>query len=326
MEKPVVSVVIPTYNRRHRLALVLEALGAQTFSSEQIEAVVVDDGSTDDTVAWLKRASLPFQVRLESQANSGPASARNRGIEQATADLVLFLDDDVVPDPGLVEAHLESHSQAPGDVVVLGTLSSLPEYKQPWVTWEQVQLEKQYQAMLRGDYAPTFRQFWTGNASVKRSRLLEAGLFDTSLKRGEDVELGRRLADSGVGYVFNVKARGLHHAERSLKSFCHAHASYGEMEVSMFAASPEGADQVLAGNWRRLHPLQRSTLAALLVSPKAVNAAASAICFYLESPLAARAPRINRAACSLLANVLYWDSSKRTLGSERFDRLRRASD
>lgn len=323
MEKPVVSVVIPTYNRRRRLALVLDALATQTFLPERMEVVVVDDGSTDDTTTWLGRTSFPFQLRPETQGNAGPAAARNRGIERAQGEFVLFLDDDVVPDPGLVEAHLASHRETNGDVVVLGTLSSLDHYKQPWVAWEQVQLEKQYAAMLRGDYAPTFRQFWTGNASVRRARLLEAGLFDTSLKRGEDVELGRRLADAGVGYVFNAQARGLHHAERSLKSFCHAHTSYGEMEVKMFEASPDGADRVLAGNWHRLHPAQRSALKVLLATSNGANLAAKFLCTYLESPVAPRAPGLNRAVCSLLANVLYWDSSKRTLGSSRFDRLRR---
>lgn len=316
------SVVIPTYNRRQRLGLVLGALSAQTFPPERMEVVVVDDGSTDDTMHWCRGSTFPFRLRVESQSNSGPATARNRGVERALGDLVLFLDDDVVPDPGLVAAHLQSHSEAAGDVVVLGTLSSLPEYKQPWVTWEQVQLEKQYEAMVRGDYVPTFRQFWTGNASVKRARLMEAGLFDTSLRRGEDVELGRRLAEAGVGYVFNVRARGLHHAERSLTSFCHAHGSYGEMEVSMFEAAPEGADKILAGNWHRLHRLQRSVLAALLASPTATSSATKLICSYLESPWAERAPRLNLAACSFLANVLYWESSKRTLGSERFERVR----
>lgn len=321
MEKPIVSVVIPTYNRRQRLALVLEAIGAQTVPAEKIEVVVVDDGSTDDTSAWLAEATFPFRLRFEAQANSGPAAARNRGVRAAQAELILFLDDDVVPDPALIEAHRESHADAAGDVVVLGTLSSLPEYKQPWVAWEQIQLEKQYAAMVRGDYAPTFRQFWTGNASVSRARLLEAGLFDTSLKRGEDVELGRRLAAAGVGYVFNVRARGLHHAERSLKSFCSAHASYGEMEVNLFDAAPEGADRYLAGNWHRLHPAQRAVLTALLVHSTVASSAAKTICAYLESGVARRTPRFNRAACSLLANVLYWDSSKRTLGPDRFRRL-----
>lgn len=322
MEKPSVSVVIPTYNRRPRLARVLSALAAQTFPPERIEVVVVDDGSTDDTVEWLESASFPFSLRVESQANSGPAAARNRGVQAASSDWILFLDDDVVPDPLLVQAHMENHEKAEGDVVVLGTLSSLPSYSQPWVAWEQVQLEKQYAAMVRGDYQPTYRQFWTGNASVRRSRLLEAGLFDVTLKRGEDVELGRRLADAGVGYVFDPRAKGLHHAERTLKSFCHAHATYGEMEVSMFDGSPEGAEEMLAGNWHRLHPLQRSALSCLLVRPEAAELASKLLCRYLESKAAGRVSKLDRAACSLLANVLYWNSSKRTLGPDRFARVR----
>ena len=322
MSAPRISVVIPTFNRRERLGRVLAALEKQTVPPSEFEVVVVDDGSTDDTGDWLGVQAFTFSLHYVQQANAGPARARNRGIESARGEMVLFLDDDVVPSSELIFEHLKEHERAGRPVVVLGTLSSLPDYAQPWVAWEQVQVEKQYQAMERGDYAPTFRQFWTGNASVARANLLEAGLFDVSLKRGEDVELGRRMADRGVGYVFNPRARGLHHAERSLASFCHAHSSYGEMEVQMLDGLPdEGAEPVLAGNWKRLHPLQRAVLRVLLVAPAVGAATLGAIKIFLGLSLSRRLSKVARGACSLLANGLYWQASLRTLGPERARRV-----
>jgi hypothetical protein len=173
--------------------------------------------------------------------------------------------------------------------------------------------------MQRGDYTPTFRQFWTGNASVRRSRLLEAGLFDVSLKRGEDVDLGFRLAQLGVQYQFSPEARGLHYAERSLESFCRAHASYGEMEVTLFARDASGADEILRGNWNRMKSVQTAVLARATANEASFRALAVGLQAALSSgfigivPLSAR-----NAACSLLANLMFWRSCRLTVGENRF--------
>ena len=211
--QPRISVVVPTYNRRSRLARVLGGLDRQTVPAETFELVIVDDGSTDDTRAWLEQnRARAYAVKVVSQKNGGPSRARNRGVEEASGELVLFIDDDVEPTPALLEEHLKMHDAEP-NVVVMGPLASLDHYAQPWVKWEQEKLEAQYAAMLRGDYAPTFRQFWTGNASVARAQLLAAGGFNTEYTRAEDIELGRRLHERGLGFRFNPVARGLHYVE-----------------------------------------------------------------------------------------------------------------
>jgi GT2 family glycosyltransferase len=320
MQPWAVSVVIPTHNRRERLTRVLSALEQQATPLIDMQVVVVDDGSTDDTSAWLAQAQFPFEMISIRQANAGPAAARNAGILAAEKEFILFLDDDVVPEPDLVHQHAKVHLEATRDLVVLGTMASLPHYSQPWVDWEQVQLEKQYRAMERGEFAPTFRQFWTGNASVRRSRLIEAGLFNVALRRGEDVDLGRRLQGLGLEYVFNPKARGLHHAERTLASFCKAHSAYGEMEVALFHSEPKGVEYTLAGNWHRLHPAQRRMLGVLLSTPPGSALARAGLAALLGSPLGSALPsKFRRAACSILANLLFWEASRRTLGADRFE-------
>ena len=109
----------------------------------------------------------------------------------------------------MLEEHARSHHEAGRDVVVLGPLLTPEGFEMaPWVRWEQEMLMKQYSAMLRGDWPATARQFYTGNASLRRSHILAAGGFDEGFRRAEDVELAYRLANNGLEFVFNIQAAG----------------------------------------------------------------------------------------------------------------------
>ncbi len=167
---PLISVVVPTFNRLLRLKRVLAALADQTVPGDRYEVIVVSDGSTDGTDEYL--ASAPYPIVVAVQPNAGPAAARNRGAELARAELILFVDDDVIASRDLVEQHLASHSAVGGpELVVIGPMLNPPDFKMSsWIRWEQAMLYKQYGAMERGLFKPTFRQFYTGNASLPRAR------------------------------------------------------------------------------------------------------------------------------------------------------------
>jgi GT2 family glycosyltransferase len=310
-----VSVVVPTYNRRLGLARTLSGLANQGALSAGLEVLVVVDGSPDDTAEWLRTATFPFTLRPILQQNQGPAAARNAGIRAATGSLILFVDDDTEPQPGLVAEHVAAHREA-DDLAVTGPLGSLPRYPQPWVAWEQRQVERQYQAMLRGEWAPTFRQFWTGNASVRREHLLAAGGFDTAYLRAEDVELALRLHRRGLRFRFRPSARVLHHVSRSLESWCRMHRAYGEAEPRIFGEE----DAFLTDNFGRLH---RAT--KLLVRATAGQAAAAPAARALRGALLAAeragTARGTHAVCSALANLLFWDALATALGREKFRTL-----
>lgn len=314
MASPVASIVIPTFNRRERLSRVLSALSRQTVSPDTFEVVVVDDGSSDGTTEWLQAQRHAFQIQAHRQANSGPARARNAGVSAARGKYLVFIDDDVEPAPGLLHEHLRSHE---GDRmrVVIGPLSSLPHYAQPWVAWEQAKLELQYAAMSRGDWQPTFRQFWTGNASLEREHVVAEGGFNVQLLRGEDIELGYRLHLRGLTFHFNAAAFGLHYAERSLASWMHAHESYGRMEADVFSRKgDEHAVMMLGENWQRLHPASRLLLKQTLGHPLRQAATKRAIRTWLEAEAAAGKPLLSSKLCSVLANLLYWQASFEAIG------------
>jgi GT2 family glycosyltransferase len=227
-----VSVVIPTFNRRHQLERTLVGLAAQTGIDHAVEVIVVSDGSTDGTDEWLRSGATPLPVSACFQTNAGPAAARNRGVHAAHAPLVLFLDDDVVPTPGLICTHLQHHRDLDDDLVVVGPMRTPDDVRlSPWVQWEQNKLYKQYDAMMRGDWQATPRQFYTANASLARRHLESSGGFDPTFRRAEDVELAYRLADAGLSFEFAPNAVVLHYAERSFDSWRANASAYGRNDV-----------------------------------------------------------------------------------------------
>jgi GT2 family glycosyltransferase len=224
--------VVPTYNRLGRLRQVIAAFERQTYPSDAYEVIVISDGSTDGTDAYLETLQSTIRLRWLTQANQGPAAARNAGVRSAVGEYIVFVDDDVVPEPRLLEEHARSHHEAGRDVVVLGPLLTPEGFEMaPWVRWEQEMLMKQYRAMLRGDWGATARQFYTGNASLRRSHILDAGGFDEGFRRAEDVELAYRLATNGLEFVFNINAAGMHFADRSYRAWLDAAYSYGRNDV-----------------------------------------------------------------------------------------------
>lgn len=237
---PFLSVVIPTYNRCTSLEITLAALRAQEPVPGGFEVVVVSDGSTDATAALLARwaaESLPFTLRPIRQDNAGPAKARNRGIQEASGTVVVFLDDDVEPLPGCLRAHALRH-QAEPKLVLIGPMSPDPkrQAQEPvWIAWEHAMLQKQYDSWKQGIWAAEEcgpHNFYTGNASVRREYLLAVGGFDEGFTRQEDVELAARLERvCGVYFRFDPTLEALHRPLRTFESWLRVPYAYGKLDV-----------------------------------------------------------------------------------------------
>ena len=99
--EPDVSVIIPAMNAAGTLPDCLLALRAQTMPRERFEVIVVDDGSTDSTAAVAEK----YRTRVIRLRNSGPAVARNRGVEAAKGNILVFTDADCAPEPSFLEAN-----------------------------------------------------------------------------------------------------------------------------------------------------------------------------------------------------------------------------
>ncbi|HSB86363.1 MAG TPA: glycosyltransferase [Ilumatobacteraceae bacterium] len=274
---PAISVVVPTFNRLARLKLVLDALSRQTVDGTRFEVIVVSDGSTDGTDEYLD-GETPLPIVHVRQDNAGPGAARNRGIQLARSRLVLFIDDDVVATPQLVERHLANHGES-DSTVVIGPMLNAPEFAySPWVAWEQAMLYKQYRAMRIGEYEATFRQFYTGNASVPAELVQRAGGFDTSFRRAEDIELSYRLDQLGARFVFDESAAGHHLAERSFDSWIAAAEAYGKNDVK-FARDHDQTWLMpsMAKEFRQRNAITQQLVKACLTRPKLAAVAARAM-------------------------------------------------
>jgi glycosyltransferase involved in cell wall biosynthesis len=203
------SVVIPTYNRLPILRQCLQALERQRLEAPLAgyEVVVVDDGSTDATVAWLEQAAAAGELphlRLIRQEHGGPAQGRNRGVEAAGGDVIVFIDSDLVVGPDFLLSHaraLEQDWRRSGNRLsfTYGAVINTADFHNP--TGERHKLRDL-----------SWAYFATGNVAIERSLLERAGLFDTAFRLygWEDLELGERLRALGVRLVRCPEAVGYH--------------------------------------------------------------------------------------------------------------------
>jgi glycosyltransferase involved in cell wall biosynthesis len=211
-----ISVVIPTYNRKPILEKCLMALERQTWLTSKTpdyEVVVVDDGSTDDTLSWLEtaKAALPH-VRLFCQNHLGPAAARNLGVEQAHGDLIIFIDSDLVVTETFLQAHLDGLTRG-FEAARLPSSASLLDA--PIFTYGRVINTANFEAPTQEPFKVTdfsAAYFATGNVAIARHWLEKVGLFDTrfQLYGWEDLELGVRLKQLGLQLIKCPDAVGYH--------------------------------------------------------------------------------------------------------------------
>jgi glycosyltransferase involved in cell wall biosynthesis len=213
---PTLSVVIPTRDRSETLEQTLKRLEGQIRETDT-ELLVVDDGSSDDTVdafhRWIKTHDI--NARLLRQPARGPAAARNAGIAAAKGTLLLFLGDDIYPAPGLLHRHLEHHRRYPDwHVALLGRVTWDPSLEvTPLMRWLEDGGPQFCYARIENPMNVPHTFFWTANLSVKHAFLESEGSFSEKFPFAafEDVELGVRLGKRGLVLHYEPHAVGYHH-------------------------------------------------------------------------------------------------------------------
>lgn len=192
------TVVVPTYNQADLLRECLRSLTQQSLPHDRYEVVVVDDGSTDGTQAVLAEFGPPVRS-IRFPANRGRSAARNVGIRDADATLVVLVDSDIVVRPDFLQSHLRTHRQAGPGILSRG----------PVIDVESIAFARKG-AVPR--LAPSPAYLTTANAAVEKTALLQAGLFDETFPGygWEDFELGFRLRRLGIRRVFCSQAVAFH--------------------------------------------------------------------------------------------------------------------
>jgi glycosyltransferase involved in cell wall biosynthesis len=187
MVDPAIAVVIPTHNRLGLLPRALASVLAQACP-EPFEVIVVDDGSTDGTSAYLAGLADPRLHVLRNEKPEGAAAARNHGLAAVRAPVTAFLDDDDELMPGFLAATLAAHRQGPvPDLCWTGVYYALPDGRSEIERWQRWAGSKRFVIRLAGCCGISFRT----------DRLRALGGFDPAFTISEDTDLFMRLVENG---------------------------------------------------------------------------------------------------------------------------------
>lgn len=202
------SLIIPTHNRSERLIAALESVIRQDLPAADWECVVVSNNSTDDTVARFGDFAARYpglNLRLVTEDGPGVSYARNRGIAETSAPLLVFIDDDERINPGFLRAYADFFDAHPDAVVAGGRI--IAEYVTGRPTWLSKYTEMPIANPM--DFGDAVRPFPAGrvpgggNMAFRRSAALRYGGFDPSLGR-----VGRMLIGGEENDFFERLMRG----------------------------------------------------------------------------------------------------------------------
>ncbi|ROR90132.1 glycosyltransferase [Nocardioides aurantiacus] len=206
--EPAHAVVIPTFQRRESVVAAVQALASQTVAPHEV--VVVVDGSDDGTAEALRGLDTPFPLQVVEQTNAGASRARNHGAEVSSAPLLLFLDDDMLAAPDLLEVLRRRH--AAGADAVLGHIPVAPASPPGFLLTGLDEWAQRRRDRLAAEGARlTAADLLTGQLSVRRAVFEELGGFDETFTAGgtfgnEDTDFGRRLFAGRHRIVFDADA------------------------------------------------------------------------------------------------------------------------
>jgi GT2 family glycosyltransferase len=194
-----ISVIIGTFNQRNILKNALESLFHQTLSPELYEIQLVDSSSNDGTDKMVEELQPTCRFDYLRVENRGKTAARNIGIKAAKGEIIFLTDADIVAEPKLLDEHLRAHAARKN------------------ASFEGMEVDtdgKSYiKARLRPHQKLKWAYFLTGNLSIWKETLVEAGLFDENFKGygWEDIELGYRLHQMKVPLFYLPSAVNYHH-------------------------------------------------------------------------------------------------------------------
>jgi GT2 family glycosyltransferase len=236
-----ISVVIPSFQRRDALQRLLRGLQRQTLEAARFEVVVGVDGSGDGTREMLETFQAPYRLRWVWQANAGRAAACNAAVRRAEGDLVVVLDDDMEPAAGLLDAHRREHAPGSRRCVMGAVPIAVEDSAPPHVRYVATKFNQHLARLARPDHRFVIRDFYSGNASLRREELLAVGLFDERFRAygNEDLELAHRLVANGVQLAFSAEALARQHFDKSLRELAKDETAKGRTAVLFAEQHPD---------------------------------------------------------------------------------------
>jgi glycosyltransferase involved in cell wall biosynthesis len=196
MTQPLISTIIPTYNRANLVCDAIDSVLGQTYP--HVEVVVVDDGSTDNTIEVLARYG--DKIRVIQQANAGPSAARNRGIQASNGEIIAFLDSDDLWLPAKLQRQAAILMRVDKSVpcCLCNAIMRYDDGEQRF--FDMALLKPRYDEGLWLNVAQVLSSrfvFFNQAVAIRREALDKAGLFDESLLFMEDHDMALRMAFIG---------------------------------------------------------------------------------------------------------------------------------
>jgi len=225
-----VSVVIPAYNAQQTIAEAVEQSVAQAKGPMEVEVVVVDDGSVDDTAKIAESAG----ATVIKQENAGPAAARNRGWKSATGQVICFTDSDCVPMSGWLENLLDGfRDRQVGAVAGSYEIANTGSWLAHWVHQEIMERHKRM--------PPFVRAFGSYNVAIPRYMLEATGGFDPKYRQasGEDNDLSYRIIKKGWRIAFRPQAKVAHHHPERVWKYLLEQYRHGFWRAKLYKAHPD---------------------------------------------------------------------------------------
>jgi len=204
---PLVSAVIPTYNRRDDVLIAVGTVVAQTYPAKAIEIIVVDDGGTDDTEAALARR-FGERIRYLRKPNGGVSSARNAGMTAATGAYIALLDSDDEWLPTKIARQVEFLEARPAFGMVITNVERMDGDRRGFEVFDRrTQIPEDGMVLHHVLRNPALAP---ASAMLRREVLDDVGGFDEGLRTAEDLEFHLRVALRWpIGVIDQVLTRAM---------------------------------------------------------------------------------------------------------------------
>jgi len=201
---PAVSVVIPTYRRGRVLLSTIDYLTQQASAEDEVLVIDQTEQHDSSTAKRLKALDEHGVIRWLRQRQPSVTGAMNKGLIEARREIVLFIDDDIKPEPGFLAAHRDAHRNGCGTLVAGRVI-------QPWE--EAASISARYVSPFSGVEPAWIVEFMGGNFSIRRRLAMELGGFDQNFVHVAyrfEAEFAHRFRAAGGQIYFEPRAC-LHH-------------------------------------------------------------------------------------------------------------------
>jgi glycosyltransferase involved in cell wall biosynthesis len=230
------SIIIPSFNRLEEIIELLESIQEMEFLKNRFEVIIVDDGSTDGTLEFLKKyqRKANFNFNYVFQKNLGPGAARNAGMSVAQGDFCIFVDSDcLIPKHWLIE--IDSNLKSQQAAAFGGPDSFHPNFSPLLKAINYSMTSFLSTGGLRGRQGKKLAKFYPRSFNMGISKLLwqKIGGFG-SLRHGQDIEFSYRILKSGVKIIYIEKAFVYHKRRTNLRRFYRQVYNWGVARINLY--------------------------------------------------------------------------------------------